>query len=75
MKTDDYKQELSISATLHYHKSKKIFLRSKNQQIAAQALLFFQSCRGRSQSIGAPKSPEKTAPRLKGRIDRITTLL
>jgi hypothetical protein len=34
MKTDDYKQELSISATLHRHKSKKYFGVQKNRRIA-----------------------------------------
>ena len=62
MKTDDYKQELSISATLHYHKSKKIFLRSKNQQIAAQALLFFQGRRGKSPQYWCAKMRQKKRP-------------
>jgi hypothetical protein len=50
MKTDDYKQELRLSASLHARNAKKIFLRSKHISKSPEKFWdFFQSCRGRSQ--------------------------
>jgi hypothetical protein len=67
MKTDDYKQELHISATLHSTNAKKIFLRSKKPRIAAKVFYdFFQSCWGDHKSIGAPSCVRKNGPSLKG---------
>jgi hypothetical protein len=40
MKTDDYKQELRISATLRRTNAKKIFLHSKNQLLSILTFVF-----------------------------------
>jgi len=76
MKTDDYKQELRLSATLHGRNAKKIFLRSKNISKSPEKFCdFFRVLAESRENIGAPNCAEKTAPRLKGRLNRLTTLL
>jgi len=44
MKTDDYKQELRISATLCQTNAKKIFLRSKITKPPQNPFVVFESC-------------------------------
>lgn len=44
MKTDDYKQELHISATPSPDKYKKNFFAAKNQLTSVHALLVFYFC-------------------------------
>jgi hypothetical protein len=55
---------------------KKIFLRSKNISKSPEKFCdFFRVLAESRENIGAPNCAEKTAPRLKGRLDWLTTLL
>jgi hypothetical protein len=55
MKTDDYKQELSISATLCRTNTKKYFLRSKNPQITRRSFVIFpRAAAGDHKNIALP---------------------
>jgi hypothetical protein len=67
MKTDDYKQELHISATLHSTNAKKIFLRSKKPRIAAKVFYdFFSELLGRSQKYWCAELRQKKRPLTQG---------
>jgi len=62
MKTDDYKQELHISATLcRTNVKKNIFVFKKSSHAPQKLLAFFQSCCERCRGIGAPIYASKKA--------------
>jgi hypothetical protein len=76
MKTDDYKQELRLSATLHGRNAKKnIFAFKKISKSPEKFCDFFRVLAESRENIGAPNCAEKMALRLKGRLNRLTTLL
>jgi hypothetical protein len=63
MKTDDYKQELRLSATLHGRNAKKIFLRLKNISKSPEKFCdFFRVLAESRESIEAPNCAEKKWP-------------
>jgi hypothetical protein len=80
MKTDDYKQEFSISATPSSYKNKKNIFAFKKSAIAARKFLkFFRVAAGDAQTRDRKSLVRGIAPkkalRLKSRLDRMTTLL
>jgi hypothetical protein len=63
MKTDDYKQELRLSATLHGRNAKKIFLRSKNISKSPEKFCdFFRVLAESRENIEASKIAPKKRP-------------
>jgi hypothetical protein len=64
MKTDDYKQELSISATLQQTNAKKnIFVFKKNQAITAELSdFYFLTCFGINENVPPSELREKSGP-------------
>jgi len=71
VKTDDYKQELSISATLHRHKSKKNIFAFKKigespQNSCALASELLRNMTRMTRILVRQIAPKKTAPPLEG---------
>ena len=77
MKTDDYKQELRLSASLHARNAKKIFLRSKSISKSPEKSLpiFSELPRKIAKSLERQIHAKKNGLLPEGRLVRMTTLL
>jgi hypothetical protein len=62
MKTDDYKQELRLSATLHGRNTKKNLRSKKHQKDRLRSFAIFSELPRGPQKVGAPNCAKKGPP-------------